>query len=101
MLEKVDVADVPAGAEAWEKVVRKLRTGAMPPAGRPRPDEATLRRRSRRGSRPRSIATAAARPNPGRTERLHRLNRAEYPERRSRSARARRSTSPRCCPPTT
>ena len=25
----------------WEKVVRKLRAGAMPPAPRPRPDAAT------------------------------------------------------------
>jgi hypothetical protein len=27
--------------DVWEKVVRKLRTGEMPPAGRPRPDAAT------------------------------------------------------------
>src|SRR4030095_5441806 len=26
----------------WEKVIRKVRTGMMPPAGAPRPDRATL-----------------------------------------------------------
>ena len=41
MLDKMDLENVPARAEVWEKVIRKLRTGAMPPAGMPRPDEAT------------------------------------------------------------
>src|SRR5262245_56496256 len=36
-----DLAGVPGAAETWEKVIRKLRTRTMPPAGRPRPDEAT------------------------------------------------------------
>ena len=76
-LQKVDVADVPAGAEVWEKVIRKLRTGSMPPAGAPRPDAASLD----------AVATyfesaidraAVAHPTPGRTEPLHRLNRIEY-----------------------
>src|SRR5258705_8132204 len=40
MLDKVDVEHVSASAEVWEKVVRKLRTGAMPPAGMPRPEKA-------------------------------------------------------------
>src|SRR5713226_6746222 len=40
MLDTADVGNVPAGAEVWEKVIRKLRTGAMPPPGRPRPPEA-------------------------------------------------------------
>src|ERR1700687_1743966 len=30
-----------ANAELWEKVVRKLRSGTMPPAGAPRPDQGT------------------------------------------------------------
>src|SRR4051812_31221002 len=38
-LENIDLTHIPAGAATWEKVVRKLRTGAMPPAGRPRPDK--------------------------------------------------------------
>ena len=39
-LQTVDLATVPAEAELWEKVIRKLRTGSMPPSGRPRPDSA-------------------------------------------------------------
>ena len=33
-LDTLDLADVPNHAEEWEKVVRKVRTGAMPPVGR-------------------------------------------------------------------
>ena len=40
LLWTLDIENAPAHAETWEKVVRKLRTGAMPPAGMPRPDEA-------------------------------------------------------------
>src|SRR4051794_22224974 len=40
-LDEIDVAQVTQSAELWEKVVRKLRAGAMPPPGRPRPDQAT------------------------------------------------------------
>src|SRR5262249_38829192 len=39
-LDALDPARAGEHAEAWEKVVRKLRTGAMPPPGRPRPDKA-------------------------------------------------------------
>jgi len=76
MLDQMDVASVSAGAEVWEKVVRKLRSRAMPPVGLPRPDDAAYD----------SFATyleteldraAVARPNPGRPP-AHRLNRAEY-----------------------
>ncbi len=75
-LDVLDLAHAGENPEVWEKVVRKLRTGAMPPAGRPRPDAATYD----------AVATwletaldraAAANPNPGRPT-LHRLNRAEY-----------------------
>ena len=76
-LDGLDLSNPGRDAAAWEKVVRKVRTGLMPPPGRPRPDEAThdgfaawledgLDR------------SAAAAPNPGRTEAFHRLNRAEY-----------------------
>jgi len=76
LLDKMDVAKIPESAEVWEKVIRKLRTSAMPPAGMPRPDKAGYD----------SFATyletaldraAAAKPNPGRVG-IHRLNRAEY-----------------------
>ena len=76
VLSAVDVENPVAGAEVWEKVIRKLRTRGMPPAGMPRPAEAEYD----------SFATylettldqaAAAHPNPGRPL-VHRLNRAEY-----------------------
>src|SRR5271170_3666705 len=42
-LDTLDLGKVPAQAEVWEKVVRKLRSGTMPPAGMPRPDPATYK----------------------------------------------------------
>ena len=77
MLDRADSEHVGNSAEAWEKVIVKLRSRAMPPAGMPRPDNATYD----------SVAAwlesgidraAAAHVNPGRTASLHRLNRAEY-----------------------
>ena len=75
-LDTADVSQIAADAGTWEKVVRKLRTGSMPPAGRPRPD----------ASEARAFVTAlesaldraaASSMNPGRPA-VHRLNRAEY-----------------------
>ena len=64
-------------AERWEKVVRKLRAGVMPPPGLPRPDAATYA--SFISSLERALdRAAAAHPNPGRKAPFHRLNRAEY-----------------------
>src|SRR4051794_30670608 len=40
-LDSLDVHNVAQATDAWEKVVRKLRTRSMPPAGLPRPDEQT------------------------------------------------------------
>ena len=76
VLSKLDVTNVPAGAETWEKVIGKLRTGAMPPVGMPRPDKATY------DAFATYLETALDRaaitdPNPGRVA-IHRLNRAEY-----------------------
>ena len=42
MLDRVDVENVGATAEILEKIVRKLRSGQMPPEGRPRPDLQTI-----------------------------------------------------------
>lgn len=75
VLEGINIDDPGAGA-VWEKVLRKVRTGEMPPPGLPRPAaagsasfiswlESTLDQ------------AAAAHPNPGRPA-IHRLNRAEY-----------------------
>ena len=40
-LDDLDIAHVSDHAEAWERVVRKMRAGMMPPAGVRRPDKAT------------------------------------------------------------
>ena len=40
MLDKLDPTEVRKDAEVWEKVVRKLRAGMMPPSGLPRPTPA-------------------------------------------------------------
>jgi hypothetical protein len=76
-LQQIDLRNVPADTELWEKVVRKLRTGSMPPAGAARPDAATVSTLA--GWLETEIdRDADARPRPGRTEPLHRLNRVEY-----------------------
>jgi mono/diheme cytochrome c family protein len=73
----LETTDPAARPDTWEKVIGKLRLGTMPPAGLPRPDRATYDK----------LATwleteidraAAVRPDPGRTEAVHRLNRVEY-----------------------
>jgi hypothetical protein len=75
-LEKADLADIPKGAETWEKVIRKVRAGMMPPPGMPRPEKARLDELA--GFLETSLDRAAAeKPRPGRTS-MHRLNRAEY-----------------------
>ena len=77
MLDTMDVAKVSDGAEVWEKAVRKLRSGAMPPPGMPRPDQATYDAFASYLETSLDRAAAAS-PNPGRTESFHRLNRTEY-----------------------
>jgi len=75
-LEGLDFNRVGGDAKIWEKVLRKVRTGQMPPPNAPKPDapdvaafviwlEGALDRAARLG------------PNPGRPV-VHRLNRAEY-----------------------
>ena len=75
--DAVDVTNVAAHAEVWEKVVRKLRAGAMPPRPRPRPVPATYAE-FRAWLEAELDAAAATDPNPGRTETFHRLSRTEY-----------------------
>ena len=76
-LDLVDVANVASGAEILEKVVRKLRTGMMPPANMPQPS-AEARSAMVSWLEVSLDQAAAANPNPGRTETLRRLNRTEY-----------------------
>ena len=76
-LQSVDLASPAAHAETLEKAIVKLRLGSMPPAGRPRPEPAVYS--SLAGWLETEIdREAVARPDPGRTESLHRLNRTEY-----------------------
>ncbi len=75
-LVDVDPAYPAAHAATLEKVILKLRAGRMPPARRPRPDEATLAGFVE-GLEREIDRAAAADPNPGRPV-LHRLNRTEY-----------------------
>ena len=76
-LDTLDLNDVGRDAETWEKVVRKLRAGAMPPAGRPRPD-AEMRDAFLARLEADLDAAWAARADLPRTAVFHRLNRAEY-----------------------
>ena len=77
MLDVADVGNVGVRPDVWEKAVRKLRAGLMPPAGRPRPDKAAYDGLASYLETELDRA-AAARPDPGRTEAIHRLNRTEY-----------------------
>jgi hypothetical protein len=75
-LDNADVSNPAAQAELWEKVIRKLRAGVMPPPGSPRPAAADVQNLVT------SLETAIdrvanAKPDPGRPL-IHRLNRAEY-----------------------
>jgi mono/diheme cytochrome c family protein len=75
-LQSLDLAKVPEAAESWEKVIRKLHVGAMPPQGMPRPDKAAIEGLA--SFLERSLDRAyTANPNPG-SATMHRLNRAEY-----------------------
>jgi mono/diheme cytochrome c family protein len=76
-LDALDVSRVTGDPASWEKVVRKLRGRMMPPAGMPRPDEATYD--SLATSLEAALdAASAARRNPGRTDTFRRLSRVEY-----------------------
>jgi mono/diheme cytochrome c family protein len=75
-LQGLDFNDVGDNAELWEKVLRKLRTGQMPPPGAPRPEasDVTAFVNWLEGALDRA---ASLNPNPGRPA-VHRLNRTEY-----------------------
>ena len=75
-LQGLDVSDVGRNPAVWEKVLGKLRTGGMPPPGRPRPTEGEA------APLVSWLETSLDRvahdnPNPGRPA-VHRLNRTEY-----------------------
>jgi len=61
----------------WEKVLARLKSGQMPPAGRPRPNVAELRSVIKNLEDALGASTAAIGPDPGHIA-PHRLNRTEY-----------------------
>src|SRR5262245_14281426 len=76
-LEGLDVDHPARAGQTWEKVIVKLRSRAMPPANAPRPDNTAYEAAA--GWLESEIdKDAAAHVNPGRSPRLHRLNRSEY-----------------------
>jgi len=76
VLEGLNLDDAGAHGEIWEKVIRKLNGGQMPPQGMPRPPAAGVQELTKylAASLDR---TAAAKADPGRAP-IHRMNRTEY-----------------------
>jgi len=75
-LDRLDLTHPEKDALAWERAIRKLRGGMMPPPGAARPAAADLQALA--GYLETTLdAAGAANPNPG-SVRIHRLNRAEY-----------------------
>ena len=83
-LTTLDPAHVDEDAESWEKVVRKLRAGMMPPPGKERPPRAdvesiaSLLETRLDDQAGKAVAGEAATGAPGPAPALHRLNRTEY-----------------------
>lgn len=76
-LDTENVDDVAENPEVWEKVVRKLRVGVMPPPDNPRPDIVTYKQ-FRSWLETELDLVAQRNSNPGRTQAFHRLNQTEY-----------------------
>jgi mono/diheme cytochrome c family protein len=75
-LDTLDVSRVGPASETWEKVVKKIRTGMMPPSGAKRPERNAL---DRFATELESRLDKAVDPNAALvTPALHRLNRTEY-----------------------
>ena len=75
-LEGLDLSNVAANAAVLERVIRKVSSGEMPPAGMPRP-AAPVSAAFAKSLEDSLDRAAVANPNPGRPA-VHRLNRAEY-----------------------
>src|SRR5712691_10993749 len=72
--DALDIAHVSRDAETWERIVRKLRAGMMPPSGMRRPDPATYKGLITWLENELDRTAVTYTPPPG----LHRLNRTEY-----------------------
>jgi hypothetical protein len=75
-IDLLDPRNLHPDAELWEKVVRKLRSGMMPPPGEDRPAVTDITRVVS-GLETALDRTASRHPNPGAVV-LHRMNRNEY-----------------------
>lgn len=76
-LDRLDPNHVAGSGATWEKVVRKMHSGMMPPPGLPQPELSA--RNNLVATLESSLDKAAASdPNPGRVDTFHRLNRTEY-----------------------
>jgi hypothetical protein len=73
-LDELDPAHVEQNPEEWERVVRKIRAGMMPPSGLPRPDAATYESMTAWLETELDRQAVSHVPPPG----LHRMNRSEY-----------------------
>jgi hypothetical protein len=73
-LDDLDLSKIGDHAEVWEKVVRKVRAGLMPPTNARRPDPATLNGLVTWLENELDRGAETHLPAPG----LHRLNRSEY-----------------------
>jgi len=76
LLDQLDIGKVSENPEAWEKVVRKLRAGMMPPAGLPRPEPAVAAQLA--SYLENELDRAAANRPHATVPRVHRVNRTEY-----------------------
>ena len=77
VIPELALDSIPAQAEIWERVLKKLHTRTMPPIEMLRPDEEMYH--SLIAFLETAIDSAAtAEPNPGRVPAFHRLNRNEY-----------------------
>ena len=90
--------DVVDHADIAERMIRRLRSGMMPPVGAKRPDAATISALVN-AFETRIDRAAALNPNPG-WRPSQRLNRAEYQRAGEGSARGRRRRQRAICPPT-
>ena len=76
-LDVEDVSNLAENPEVWEKVIKKLRVGVMPPPNYPRPDKESYN--GFRTFLENELDRVASRQiNPGRTQAFHRLNQTEY-----------------------
>ena len=91
--------DVSSDAELWEKAVRKLRGGMMPPPGARRPDQAAVD--AFVAALERSLDPAAAAQSESRPRRAASAEPRRVRQRHRGPARHSASTPARCCPKTT